>query len=473
MSDIQTVPLLIDGRWRTSDVRSTTTAPFDGVPVAAVCDTTPGLLHAALSAARRAAPQVAATPARERAGILRRAAEAVRRHTEVIARSMAEETGKPLRDGRTEVMRSAETLELSAEEAVRIEGAHVPMDASAIGAGKLGVVLRYPVGVVAAITPFNAPVNLTAHKLGPAWAAGNAVVLKPSPQAALSVHRFVEALLEGGVPLPWLQMVQGDEAAAAMVKSDQVDFVSFTGSSRVGAIVRAGSGLKRVALELGGNGFTIVADDAPAEAAATCARNGTRLAGQSCISVQNVLVHRSRHADFVATMAAHMQHLRVGDPLQEQTDVGPVISAASAERIQQMVDAAVAAGARLVCGGRHQSALYEPTLLAEVPAGCAVVEDEVFGPVVSVLPYDDIDEAMARVNASPFGLQAGIYTHSMPLALRAAAALRVGALIVNGSSTWRSDQAPYGGVKASGIGREGPRFAIRDMTEERFIVFNT
>lgn len=473
MSSTPVVPLLVNGQWHTSALRLPTFSPFDGTPVAQVCESTPELLLQALAAARAAAARVAAVPARERAALLRRAAEAVRQQAEPIARTMAAETGKPVRDGRVEVLRSAETLELSAEEAVRIEGAQVPMEASAIGAGKLGVVLRFPVGVVAAITPFNAPINLTAHKLGPAWAAGNAVVLKPSPRAALSVHRLIEALLEGGVPREWLQVVQGDTAAAAMVKADEVDFVSFTGSSRVGAIVKASSGLKRVALELGGNGFTIVADDAPADAALTCARNATRLAGQSCISVQNVLVHRSRQREFADAVAAHARQLRLGNPMHDDTEVGPVISAASAQRIQRMVDDATAAGARLLCGGRHDGALFHPTVLADVPPGCSVVDDEVFGPVVSVLPYDSLDEAIARVNAGPYGLQAGIYTQSMPLAMKAAMSLRMGAVIVNGSSTWRSDQAPYGGVKASGMGREGPRFAIRDMTDERFIVFNT
>jgi len=467
------VPLYVDGAWRATATRVPARSPFNGGVLAAICEAGDADVSAALRAARRAAPQVAAMPARERATLLRGAATAVRSRAEDIARTMAMETGKPIRDGRTEVLRSAETLELSAEEAVRIEGAQIPMEASAIGAGKLGVVLRFPVGVVAAITPFNAPVNLAAHKLGPAWAAGNAVVLKPSPQAALTVHRFVEALLDGGVPGSWLQLVQGDAASTAIVRADEVDFVSFTGSSRVGVLVKAGSGHKRVALELGGNGYTIVAADAPPEAASTCARNGMRLAGQSCISVQNVCVHRSIYEPFLATLVEHARKLRTGDPLDESTDVGPVISASSAARIQQMVAEAAAAGARLVCGGRHHDALVEPTVLADVPPHCAVVKDEVFGPVVSVMPFDDIEAVFEQVNAGPYGLQAGIYTQSISLAMRAASVLRVGAVIINGSSTWRSDQAPYGGVKASGMGREGPRFAIRDMTEERFVVFNT
>jgi acyl-CoA reductase-like NAD-dependent aldehyde dehydrogenase len=252
-----------------------------------------------------------------------------------------------------------------------------------------------------------------------------------------------------------------------------VDFVSFTGSSRIGERVKATSGLKRVALELGGNGFTVVAADAPLEEAAqACARNSMRLAGQSCISVQNVLVHRSLYEAFTARVAQVVQALRVGDPLDESTEVGPVISAHSARRIQGLVDDAVAAGARLVCGGSHEGALVQPTVLADVPWHCEAMQGEVFGPVVLLAPFDDVGQVLDLVNAGPFGLQAGIYTQSLPLAMQAVRTLRMGAVIVNGTSTWRSDQAPYGGVKASGIGREGPRFAIQDMTEERFVVFN-
>ncbi len=471
--EVETVPLLVTGRWLTNDRRARSINPYSGEAVASICEATDDLLTQAVASASRAAPSVAATPARERAALLRRAAAAVREQSSTLARTMALETGKPVKDARTEVLRSAETLELSGEEGMRIEGAQVPMDTSAIGSGKLGVMLRFPVGVVAAITPFNAPINLTAHKLGPAWAAGNAVVLKPSPASALSVHRFVEVLLQAGIPPDWLQLVQGDDAAARLVAAAQVDFVSFTGSSRIGAVVKATSGLKRVALELGGNGFTIVEPDADLEEAAmACARNGMRLAGQSCISVQTITVHRSLYPAFVERLAFHVGQLRVGDPLDETTDVGPVISQHAAGRIEAMVQAALAEGARCVCGGGRTGALFQPTVVADVSPTCSLVQDEVFGPVVGVMAYDDVQTVFDLINAGPFGLQAGIYTRSLPMAMRAMRSLRMGAVIVNGSCTWRSDQAPYGGVKASGIGREGPRFAIRDMTEERFVLFN-
>ena len=467
------VPLYIRGQWTLSSRRLAAASPFTGAPLPPVCACEDAQIAQALEAAAHAAPRVADMPARERAALICKAAAAVREAAAGLARTMALETGKPVRDGLVEVLRSAETLELSAQEGLRIEGAHVPMESSAIGANKLGVSLRFPVGVVAAITPFNAPVNLTAHKLGPAWAAGNSVILKPSPQSALTIHQFTQVLLAGGIPPYWLQVVQGDEAAAQMVRAPQVDFVSFTGSSRVGEIVKASSGLKRVALELGGNGFTIVAADAVLEEAAqTCARNSMRLAGQSCISVQNVCVHRDLYEAFTRRVVHHVEKLRVGDPLDEATDVGTVISAASAARIQALVDAAIAAGAKLLCGGTHAGAVVQPTVLADVPPHCQAVRGEVFGPVVSLLPYEDVRSVFDLINSGPYGLQAGIYTESLPLAMRAMRSLRVGAVILNGSCTWRSDQAPYGGVKASGLGREGPRFAVREMTEERFVVFN-
>ena len=470
---IPTVPMLIGGRWVESAARIECIDPYRQEPVASVCDSTLADLDAALDSVRRGAQSVAAMPARERARLLRSMASAVRAGAADLAQVMARETGKPVQDGLTEALRSAETLELSAEEAVRIEGAHIPMDSSAIGAGKLALTVRVPVGVVAAITPFNAPVNLTAHKLGPAFAAGNSVILKPSPQAAFTVQRFVALLLEGGLPPDWLALLHGDLVGPKLVGDPRVDFVSFTGSNRVGEIIKATSGLKRVALELGGNGFSIVASDADlALAAATCARNSMRLAGQSCISVQNVLVDRKVYDAFVERMVTEVGKLKVGDPLAAGTDVGPLISIQAAERVAALIDAAVEAGARLMLGGTREGALVMPTVLADVPQSCAAVSGEVFGPVVNLLPFDDVDAAFELANRGPFGLQAGIFTASLPLALRAAKTLRMGAVIVNGSSTWRSDQAPYGGVKASGIGREGPRFAIREMTDEKLIVFN-
>lgn len=389
---------------------------------------------------------------------------------------MTRETGKALKDARTETSRAADTLRLCAEEAVRIEGAHVPMDASAIGSGKIGMVLRFPVGVVSAITPFNAPVNMVAHKLGPALAAGNAVVLKPSPKAPLCAHRAVECFVEAGVPKGAINTLYGDEVGSMMVSDDRVDFITFTGSVRVGKLIRAAAGLKRVTLELGSVGPTIVHSDANLDAAANaCGRNSMLLAGQSCVSVQNVYVHASVLDPFMSKLRAEVQELVVGDPLDETTDIGTLIDEAAARRVEGMISAAVAEGAEVVTGGRREGAVVRPTVLSRVTERMSVVREEIFGPAMSVVPYTDVGEVMATISRNSYvgGLQVGLFTESLQLALRGIKSIRTGGVILNGTSRWRSDQMPYGGVKDSGIGREGPKYAIRDMTEERFFVFNT
>jgi acyl-CoA reductase-like NAD-dependent aldehyde dehydrogenase len=412
-------------------------------------------------------------PPYERAALLRRAADGMVKAADDLAKTLSLETGKALKDSQAEVARSIETMRFSAEEAVRITGEHVPLDGSALGAGKIAMLLRFPVGIVAAITPFNAPINLTVHKIAPAIAAGNAVVLKPPPQAALTVHRLVEVFIAAGVPAGMLNVIYGREIGADLVRDERVDFISFTGSGRVGAEIKAASGLKRVALELGGIGPTIVHADADIGAAAPiCARNGIRLAGQSCVSVQIVHVHRSIATAFTERLVKEAAAMKIGDPLDPQTDVGPLIDENAAKRVEQWVSEAVASGAKLLTGGRRDGAFYAPTVLTDVSPQMKVVCQEVFGPVVSVMPYDDIDAVFAGISASRFGLQCGLFTQSTPIAIRAVRKLRTGGIIVNGTSTWRPDQLPYGGVKESGIGREGPRYAIREMTDERLVVFN-
>jgi len=400
------------------------------------------------------------------AGLLKQRADAI---AEVITR----ETGKALKDTRAEIARSLETITLSAEEAVRIEGEHVPLDATAMGAGKIAMMLRFPVGVVAGITPFNAPFNLAAHKVAPALAAGNVIVLKPPPQAPLSVHKLVELFVDAGTPAGFLNVVYGNEVGPLLVRDPRVDFITFTGSTKVGKEIKEASGLRRVALELGGTGQTIIHADGDIEAAAPlCARNAVRLAGQSCISVQNVYAHVSVYDRFVERLKAEIGKMKLGDPLDPETDVGTLIDEAAAKRVESWVTEAVGEGARLLTGGKRKGAQVEPTLLVDVKPAMKVVCNEIFGPVLSVQPYEDLEKVIAIVSDSPFGLQCGIFTGSVQTALHAARNLRTGGVIINGTSTWRTDQLPYGGVKDSGIGREGPRYAIRDMTEERLVVFN-
>jgi len=342
-----------------------------------------------------------------------------------------------------------------------------------MGAGKLAFLLRFPVGVVAGITPFNAPFNLACHKIAPALAAGNAIVLKAPPQAPWVVTKLVEMFADAGTPPGAVNLLHGGSVGPALVRDPRVDFISFTGSSRVGADIKAASGLRRVALELGGNGPTIVHADADVdEAAPLCARNSMRLAGQSCISVQNIHVHESQYDRFVEKLQAEVAKLRLGDPLDEATDVGTLIDEGAAKRVEQWVREACAAGARTLTGGARHGAAFEPTVLVDVDPAMRVVCEEVFGPVVTVQRYTELRPLFERISANPYGLHCGIFTRSLPVAFEAIRALRVGGVIVNGTSTWRTDQLAYGGVKSSGIGREGPKYAIRDMTEERLVLFN-
>lgn len=448
--------------------------PYRGDVVCEAPEGAAAVVDLAVAAAARAAPEVAAMPAYERAAILRRAAELVVERADEIGRIMAVETGKAIADARAEVRRSTDTLSLSADEAIRIEGEHVPLDGSQMGHGKLAVITRFPVGVVGAITPFNAPFNLACHKLGPSFAAGNATVIKPPQQCPLVVHRLVELLFDAGMPRHFVNVVHGGpDAGRALVRDERVGAITFTGSSRAGREIRAMAGLRKVALELGGNGPTIVCADADVDAIAPMlARNATRLAGQSCISVQNIFVHRSLADALTERVAAHMSALKLGDPLDDATDIGTLIDEESARRVEQWVTEAAAAGARVVTGGTRHGAAFEPTLLAGVDAGARIVCDEIFGPVANVIAFDDVDEAVAAVNASAYGLQCGVLSNSLKTCMDLARRIRTGGVILGGTSTWRTDQLAYGGVKDSGIGREGPKYAIRDLTEERLILFN-
>lgn len=467
------IPMLVGGAWRSASETYEVRDPYRGEVVAHAPRSTLTDLDAALDAAVAAKAKAAATPAYERAALLRRAGKLLVERADQIAEIMARETGKAIKDAKAEIVRSQDTLSLSAEEAVRIEGEHVPLDASAMGAGKICFMLRFPVGVVAGITPFNAPVNLACHKIAPAIAAGNTLVLKAPPQSPGVIHQLARIFVDAGTPAGVLNVLYGDQIGPELVRDPRVDFITFTGSTRVGGEIKANSGLRRVALELGGNGATIVHADAKiAEAAAVCARNAMRLAGQSCISVQTVYVHHSVYNKFVELVVAEVNKLKLGDPLDPATDVGTLIDERAAQRVESWIGEAKSLGARVLTGGKRHGAAIEPAVIADAKPTMKVVCDEVFGPVVSLIPYDDIDDVFRTISAGRFGLQNGIFTASTELAIRAVRALRTGGVIINGSSTWRTDQLAYGGVKESGIGREGPRYSIRDMTEERIVLFN-
>lgn len=472
-SSVMNIPMLIGGEWRTASEVHDVIDPYRNETVARAPRSSLTDLDDALQAAVAAKAVMAAMRGYERAALLRRVNALLLQRAEEIAEVMSRETGKAIKDAKGEVVRSQDTIALSAEEAIRISGEQVPLDGSPMGAGKIALLLRFPVGVVAGITPFNAPFNLACHKIAPALAAGNAIILKAPPQSPGVVHKLAEMFVEAGTPPGALNVLYGDLVGPALVRDPRVDFITFTGSSRVGAEIKAASGLRRVALELGGDGPVIVAADASIEESApVCARNAMRLAGQSCISVQNVFVHESLYDAFLQRLVAEVKRLNVGDPLDPQTDVGTLIDETAAKRVESWVKQAVEQGARLLTGGNRQGAQFQPTVLADVKPEMRVACDEVFGPVLGVRKFADVGEVFQRISASRFGLQCGIFTKSLELAMRAVREIRTGGVILSSSSTWRTDQLAYGGVKDSGIGREGPKYAIRDMTEERLVVFN-
>lgn len=437
----------------------------------AVADAT--AVAAATRRARDAFPAWSATPAHRRATILRAAAEGLTAHADELARLIARESGKALKYASAEVARAAETFGFAADEARRIHGETVPMDASAAGEGRLGFWLRMPIGVVAAITPFNFPLNLVAHKVAPALAAGNTVVLKPAERTPLTAVRLAALLAECGLPQGALELVHGDgPITGEALCSDPVPaMVSFTGSPAVGRRILAIAGLKRVTLELGNNSATIVEPDADlAKAVPRCVMSAFANAGQVCLSLQRLYVHERIAEAFTERFLATTSALTVGHPLDAGCDVGPMISVAAAERAEAWVDEAIARGAQRLCGGRREGALFWPTVLTDVQPAMKVMCQEVFAPVVSIVRYARFEDALDQAADSEYGLQAGIYTRDLDKALLAARRLDVGGVMINDTSIFRADHMPYGGNRGSGLGREGVRFAIEEMTSLRMVV---
>jgi acyl-CoA reductase-like NAD-dependent aldehyde dehydrogenase len=412
-------------------------------------------------------------PAHERAAILDRVAGLLRERHEDMARTICAEAGKPIKTARVEASRAVSTYTFAAVEARKLAGDVVPMGASEAGEGKVAFTLRRPIGVIGAISPFNFPCNLVAHKLAPALAAGCPVVLKPASQTPLSALLLAELEQEAGLPAGWLNVVVGpsSEIGDVLVEDERVRMITFTGSSGVGWGIAERAAKKRVRLELGNSTPVVVAADADLDLAATkLAANAFSFAGQSCISVQRIYVERQALDAFLAAFVPEVQALKVGDPADDETDVGPVIDQDATDRIVAWVEEAVGAGAQLLTGGGHDGPLVRPTVLAEVADDQKVSCEEVFGPVVAVNAVGSVDEAIERANGTRFGLQAGIFTASLDTALTAADRLEFGGVTVNEAPTFRSDQMPYGGVKASGNTREGPAYAVREMTEERLVV---
>jgi acyl-CoA reductase-like NAD-dependent aldehyde dehydrogenase len=465
--------LLVAGEWLETGEWDGVASPYDGTAVGRVARGDAALVDRAAIGAR-AAFESGDFAQHERAAVLDRAAELVGERLDDLALTIAAEAGKPLKTAQAEAGRCVDTLAFSAVEARKLTGGTVPMDASASGAGKLGVTMRVPYGVVGAISPFNFPLNLVAHKLGPAIAAGNAVVLKPAGQTPISALKLAEVLVEAGLPAGWLSVVPGpgSEVGNAIVEHELTGALSFTGSAKVGWGIRSRVPHKKVNLELGSNAPLIVHADGDWETAADKAKlHAFSHAGQSCISIQRILLHEDVADAFTERLVANAEALRVGDPLDPETDVGPLITPGDRDRVKQWVDEAVAVGAELLSGGElvDEGRCMAPTLLGSPPREAKVWHEEVFGPVATIDRYRDFGEALRMANDSKFGLQAGVFTRDMGRGLEAARTLEFGGVLINEVPTFRADQMPYGGVKDSGNTREGPAYAVLELTEERFV----
>jgi acyl-CoA reductase-like NAD-dependent aldehyde dehydrogenase len=465
--------LLAAGEWVATGEWAEVSSPYDGSAVGRVAQGDAALVDRVAIAAR-AAFEAGDFAQHERAAVLDRAAEIVGERIDELALTIAAEAGKPLKTARVEAARCVDTLTFSAVEARKLSGGTVPMEASASGAGKLGVTMRVPYGVVGAISPFNFPLNLVAHKLGPALAAGNAVVLKPAGQTPIAALKLAAILVEAGLPQGWLSVVPGpgSEVGNAIVEHPLIGALSFTGSAGVGWGIRSRVPHKKVNLELGSNAPLIVHADGDWEVAADKAKlHAFSHAGQSCISIQRILVQEEIADAFTERLVANTEALRVGDPLDPETDVGPLISPGDRDRVKEWVDEAVAGGAELLCGAElvDEGRCLAPTLLGAPPREAKVWCEEVFGPVATIDRYAEFGEALRMANDSKFGLQAGVFTRDLGRGLEAAETLEFGGVLINEVPTFRADQMPYGGVKDSGNTREGPAFAVLELTEERFV----
>ena len=407
--------------------------------------------------------------------VLMKAANLLESDSEKMARALSIEVGKPIKDARGEVKRGIQTLLLSAEQAKRMTGEMVPL-AGAPGCGsRIAYTKRVPVGIVCAITPFNFPLNLACHKIGPALAAGNSVLYKPATATSLSAVILCEIFEKAGLPAGYLNLVMGSGSKLGdlLTADERINFYSFTGSAAVGKMLHKNAGLRRVALELGSNSANIVHGDAdPVKTGQLCAKYAFTNAGQVCISCQRVYVHQAIYNAFCAAAVSAAKAVVSGDILADTTELGPMINEKEAIRAEAWVQEAVAAGAKLLTGGKRTHSYFEPTILTNVQAGMKVVCNEIFAPVFVIIPYTDINEAIAAVNDSVYGLQAGVFTNSLAIAHLCAEKIEVGGVIINDGATFRTDNMPYGGVKESGIGREGPEYAVREMTEEKLIVLN-
>jgi glyceraldehyde-3-phosphate dehydrogenase (NADP+) len=467
--------MLIGDRWVDKDERIEVRNPYDD----SLVDTVPAGGTEDVEAALRAAEEGFRTnrglPVHRRSEILYRAAQIVRGRQEEFARTIATEGSKTIREARKEASRCVDTLTISAEEARRVAGETIPFDSRQGSENRLGYYYRIPIGIIAAITPFNDPLNLVAHKVGPGIAGGNAVVLKPATVTPLSALKLAEALIEAGLPWNILNVITGHASriADALIADPRVRMISFTGGTQAGLEIVKKAGLKKIGMELGSNSPVIVMDDCDLENAVENSVSGAFWAvGQNCIGVQRIYVHEKVYDEFEARFVARTRKMKVGRQLDESTDMGPIITEGEARRVEEWVKEAASLGARLLTGGKRKGTLFEPTVFSGMPAAARLDGEEVFGPVVNLYKVASLDEAIKRSNGVRYGLHGAIFTRSLDNAFKAIRELEVGGVIINDSTDYRIDMMPFGGVKGSGLGREGIKFALLEMTEPKVVCFN-
>ncbi|WP_457967232.1 aldehyde dehydrogenase family protein [Arthrobacter sp. D1-29] len=462
-----------EGKWQTAGLTLEVRDPEDGRLIGRVCESTPQDVRRAIDHIHRHL-QADDWPLRSRRQALEKATQLLAEQSERFANIIAAESSKTITEAEHEVRRCTETLRLSAAASTELAGRTLGFEDSVAGGNKIGWYSRKPVGIIAAITPFNDPLNLVAHKLGPALIGGNGVVLKPSGRTPLTGLALVQLLLEAGVPSGRIAAIAGGPGVAeALVTDSQVDLISFTGGPQTAERIAAAAGAKKILSELGGNNATIVCADADViQAADAIVAGAFGVAGQNCLSVQRVYVDISLFEQVLKHVVRRTKSLKAGPKLDRSSDLGPMICEEEAERVAEWVEEARAAGATIHAGGQRRNAYYEPTILTDVPAECRVIREEVFGPVVSIIPFIEVSDAIYAANQSDYGLQAGVFTQSMDLALAIADKLHVGAVVINETSDVRIDSMPFGGFKKSGVGREGVQYAVHEMTEPKSTIIN-
>jgi acyl-CoA reductase-like NAD-dependent aldehyde dehydrogenase len=474
IAPVATYGYFIDGHWSEDGDVLEVRSPFDGAVVGRITQARRQHAEAAIAAAVKAFGTTRRLPAFERQRVLRRVAQQIAERRDEFARTIVQEAGKPIKLARNEVDRAIFIFTVAAEEATRMNGEYLPLDWQEFTAGRWGIVKRFPLGPIAGITPFNFPLHLVSHKVAPAIAAGCPIVLKPAPQTPISSLLLAECIQQAGWPDGGLNVLPlSNEDASLLVTDERIKLISFTGSAPVGWDIKRRAGKKKVALELGGNGGVIIHGDADLNyAAERCIAGGFGYAGQTCISVQRILVEQSAYGKFTDLLVDGVKKLKTGNPMEESTDVGPLIRESDAVRVTNWIEEAVRSGARLLCGGGRRGPIVNPTVLTSTKPEMKVNCQEIFGPVVTLEPYDNFDEALRRINNSPYGLQAGVFTRDAKRMFQAYDELEVGAVIAGDIPTFRIDHMPYGGIKDSGLGREGVRYAMEDMTEPKLMVMN-